>query len=77
MRPSVLLTSYFLMIVINQVWPCEDALDPAFTPALFSLAIDYFCENTESPNRFVKHICEVERNPELSSGAREVIITVS
>ncbi|CAM6098602.1 unnamed protein product [Calypogeia fissa] len=57
--------------ILSKVWPCEDALDPAFTPALFNLSIDYFCENAESRNRFVQHICEVDRNPELSAGARE------
>ncbi|KAL2621518.1 hypothetical protein R1flu_001723 [Riccia fluitans] len=59
--------------VLSKVWPCEDAVEPAYTQALFSISQEYFCQDSESRNRFVQHILESERNPELSSGAREEV----
>ncbi|BBN13132.1 nuclear pore complex protein Nup205 [Marchantia polymorpha subsp. ruderalis] len=59
--------------ILSKVWPCEDALDPAYTPALFSISQEYFCQDSDSRNRFVQHILESQRNPELSPAERESV----
>lgn len=59
--------------ILSKVWPVEDSPEFGYTQALFNLSYIYFCPDVESRSRFVQHIRESERNPELSGAARETV----
>ncbi|KAJ7534968.1 hypothetical protein O6H91_12G012900 [Diphasiastrum complanatum] len=52
--------------ILCKVWPLEQSEEFGFMLTLFNLSYIYFCPDSESRNRYVQHIRNIDRNLEAS-----------